>query len=335
MSELLSAEELNNLLTAVNEGDVPEGEGDAADGREIRPYDFGSKSRLSRDQLRAIERLHEEAAQALSSALGDLLRTPVEANVAGSDFVAYGAFNSALPVPVCLQLFRVEPPGRRGLLTVDISLALGIVDRLLGGQGEALDQPRPLTAVEQALLAKPIAAVLETLAGAWSNLTSVSFQPEAMAMDPREVQFLGVRDMVLQVTFAVGGDTCVGDIGFCLPAAVVDRLVPRERARLAAAFEEEQQAEAEATDVLRRAIGAAPLRVAVELGRARISALDLMNLQPGHVVRLDSRVGQPLAVTVEGRHRFTGQPGLVGKRLGVQLTRVPQPPRKGNQTHDE
>ena len=325
MKELLSADELNNLLTAVSEGQVATAPA-AVPGRrrQVQPYDFRRSDRLSREQLRAIQDLHRGVAGAISCILSDLLHAPVDVNVMATEITTYAAFNAAAPDPACLQAFHTRPGGHRGLLTLEIPLASRLIDRLLGGQGEALAQHRSLTELEKAVITPLLHTLLGKFAAAWSAHTRVEFAPGEVAMSPRDVQILGGPEIVLQVSLAVAGEACVGDLSLCLPFAAVRELIPRGCAA------EPDDTPAEARELLARAVGAAPVRVAVELGRAQISVLELLNLRPGHVVRLDSRFGRPLAVTVEGSPQLAGQPGLVGARRGIRITDTPSTNQQGS-----
>ena len=339
MNELLSADELGDLLEAVSGGDAPAAPtGESARERSIQPLDFRKPGRLSREQLRTLQQLHDAAAIALSSVLSDVLSAPVEVSLVAVEAVTFGAFNNALPTPVCIQTLRAgvrdaQSPSKggdhRGLFCLDIPLAFGIVERLLGGRGQALEQSRPLTDIEQAVISGPLEALLARVAGAWRAIAPLELTPDALEMSPKAAQILGGREVVLQVIFAVGGDACVGDLSFCLPLALVEQLLPRDDPDLGAALEG-RTAEPVALDAMRRAVGAAPVRVAAELARTEVSVLELLSLRPGHVIRLDKAVGDPLDVTVERTPHLAGRPGLVGHKLGIQIAHPHPQARKGS-----
>jgi len=326
MQELLTAEELSSLLTAVSEGQVASaGPGHPARERHIQSYDFRRSERLTRDQVRALQHIHRHAAIAISGALSDLLRAPVEASLIGFEPIPYGTLNAALPNPTGLQIVRIRPADRPALLTLDLPLALAMVDRILGGQGRSIARARLLTALEQALVAAPIRTILERLAAAWAPLARVEFQPEALRMDPKVVQVFAVQETLLRFQFAVGGEACVGDVAFCLPLAYIDQILPRDNTDFSTLFGPKEGKDT-SPEVVQRALGAAPVRVAIELGRTHVSVLDLLNLRPGHVVRLERTLDEPLDGTVEGKPYFAARPGLLGKRLGVQIVRPPALP---------
>ena len=345
MKELLSADELSDLLTAVGEGDAPAAPAGSGVERRVQSIDFRKPSRLSRDQLRALQQLHDAAAVALSSALSDILHAPVEVSLVAVEAVTYGTFNSALPTPACIQTFcaraaerrggsegpGAEPVEGRGLLAMDIPLAFGIIERLLGGRGQALEQPRPLTDIEQAVVTAPLLSITERLAAAWGAVARVELRPEALEMSPKAAQIHAVQEVVVQIIFALGGEVCVGDLNVCLPLSFVEQLLPRAAPDLAAVLEE-RTTRADGDEAMRRAVSAAPVRVAAELGRARLSVLDLLDLQPGYVVRLDRCVDDPLTVTVERTPHLVGRPGLVGQKLGLRITDVAPQALKGATT---
>lgn len=66
-----------------------------------------------------------------------------------------------------------------------------------------------------------------------------------------------------------------------------------------------------------------PLRVTVELGRARLSVKDLLRLSGGSLVELDRGSGEPLTVYINGEPFAYGEAVLVNKeRFGVRLTAI-------------
>jgi flagellar motor switch protein FliM len=65
-----------------------------------------------------------------------------------------------------------------------------------------------------------------------------------------------------------------------------------------------------------------PLDLKVELGGARIPLRQLLRLQPGDVVPLSTRIGDPAILPVHGRPKFQGLIGRIGNRLAFQVADV-------------
>ena len=68
-----------------------------------------------------------------------------------------------------------------------------------------------------------------------------------------------------------------------------------------------------------------PLDLSVELGRARMSIQDLLNLSPGSVIELDKIAGEPLDFMVNGRLVARGEAVVVNDKFGVRITDIVSP----------
>jgi flagellar motor switch protein FliN/FliY len=68
-----------------------------------------------------------------------------------------------------------------------------------------------------------------------------------------------------------------------------------------------------------------PLELSVELGRARMSIQDLLNLSPGSVIELDKVAGEPLDFMVNGRLVARGEAVVVNDKFGVRITDIVSP----------
>jgi len=62
--------------------------------------------------------------------------------------------------------------------------------------------------------------------------------------------------------------------------------------------------------------------LALEVGRARMSVRDLLQLAPGAVVELDRLAGEPLDVLVNGVRVARGEVVVVNEKFGIRLTDV-------------
>jgi flagellar motor switch protein FliN len=65
-----------------------------------------------------------------------------------------------------------------------------------------------------------------------------------------------------------------------------------------------------------------PLRISVELGRAKILVQDLLKLHKGSVLELNKLAGEPLEVLVNDRILAKGEVIVVNEKFGVRLTDI-------------
>lgn len=74
-----------------------------------------------------------------------------------------------------------------------------------------------------------------------------------------------------------------------------------------------------------------PLRVTVELGRARMVVSELLNLSQGSVIELSKLAGEPLEVLVNDKLVARGEAVVVNEKFGVRLTDIISPTERVNQ----
>ena len=315
MADILSNNELDDLLAAVDAGPQTDGQ---ADDRKVSSYDFRRPSRLTRDHVHVLQPLNRSVAEGLSGQLSELLRVSVEVNAIGIDALPYSNFISSLPGTVCLNIFSLGDMDEKGLLTMDVPLALAIVDRLLGGTGTALDDIRPLTELEEKVIDLPISITLQRLTQQWSAVAEADFKFEERRMDPKMLQIAPASEVVLRIIFAVGGQIGSGEMIFAVPFSAIDKMMPRElmKERFRRAPKESTESETEGLSLHLRA---APVHLTAVLGETNLTLKQLAELRVNQVLPLTRRVTTPLDLLVQGVPKFKVRPGRVGRILSVQV----------------
>ncbi len=68
-----------------------------------------------------------------------------------------------------------------------------------------------------------------------------------------------------------------------------------------------------------------PLRISVELGRARMRVQDLLELGQGSVIDLDRLAGEPVDILVNGRPLAMGEVVVSNDRYAVRVLSINNP----------
>jgi len=320
MPDILSNDELSDLLAAVDENDGAEKEATFGN-KSVALYDFRRPSRLSRAQVRQLQRLYESALEGLTGALSEGVRAPIEANVLSVKALNYGSFANLLPVPTYVNIFKIEPLGGRGLLTIDIPFCLALVDRLLGGHGHAVEKPRHLTTIELAVLEWPVRLILEQLQRCWHCQPQVTFASDTRRMDLSFSQVMHTSETMLRVSFALGGEIGTGEAHFCVPFSVLEQVMAFDRLRnesLGSASGRTEQ------DTLRARENISKVKIAVsaELGSASLTLRELVGLKPGQIVKLNTKANKPIPIQVGRKVKFLAAPGLNANALAARITGI-------------
>jgi flagellar motor switch protein FliN/FliY len=67
------------------------------------------------------------------------------------------------------------------------------------------------------------------------------------------------------------------------------------------------------------------LAVTIEVGRARMSIQDLLQLGQGSVIELQKLAGEPLDIFINGKRVATGEAVIVNEKFGVRLKEIIEP----------
>ncbi|HEX9081767.1 MAG TPA: FliM/FliN family flagellar motor switch protein [Holophagaceae bacterium] len=71
-----------------------------------------------------------------------------------------------------------------------------------------------------------------------------------------------------------------------------------------------------------------PLKLEIQLGQARMTIRELLDLEPGSLVELKKSAGEPLDVLCKDRVLLHGEVTVLEDTLGLRVTEIVDPDRK-------
>lgn len=71
-----------------------------------------------------------------------------------------------------------------------------------------------------------------------------------------------------------------------------------------------------------------PLRLEIQLGQARLTIRELLDLESGSLVELKKSAGEPMDVLCKGRVLLRGEVTVLEDSLGLRVTEIVDPERK-------
>ena len=328
MNEILSNEEIDTLLQMFrSEGAAIEAEQEtrpvfgspAPDptGRVVSPIDLLKPNRLGREQLRGLERYFESAGQLLSATIGDKLRLDTRCDCVAVEQLRFGSWLEELPGPVAIYVVQLEPFRLPVLFTASTSLLYGAVDRILGGSGKVTKVPKDFTQAEHTVAEALVGPCLDRICESLAEVVKLKWSFVNRFCNPSMAQILPSQDVVLSIYFQAIGDFLLGDLRLVIPFVSLEPLLDRFGRDQVSRLEPGAMRDSVATTVR-----SMPIDLAVQLGGASIRLRQLMELQPGDVIPLATRVGSPAVVPGMGKPKFTAHVGRIGNRFGVQVADV-------------
>ena len=336
MADVLDQSEVDALLNAVAGGDM--GGEAGADGSigtlgetkedkraEIHTYDFKRPERVSKDQMLALEGLHERFARNFGAALSAYLRTIIEVKVRSTEQLTYAEFTYSLPTPTSFSLLSTSPLEGQVCLEISPLIVYPIIDRMLGGSNAELYIPqRPLTQIEQRLANRIIERALEGLAEAWSNIAAITFEVVQSESNPQLVQIVAPNEVVVVIGFEIKMGNRSGSMSLCIPFNVIEPVI-HELTTQDWSSQQKQGKREDCRSSLMENVSEAPLKARAYLGQTTIKVSDLVSLEVGDVLKTNKEVTHDLIMQFEGNSKFAGKIGQFRGNRAFRVVRLARP----------
>ncbi len=320
MAEVLSQDEIDQLLTAISAGEINTEEvQQPTDQRKIKIYDFKRPDKFSKDQIRTVSIMHETFARLTTTSLSAQLRSLVHVHVASVDQLTYEEFIRSIPNPTTLAVIDMDPLKGSAVLEIDPAITFSIIDRLFGGQGEGTKFSRDLTDIEQSVMEGIIVRVLGNLRESWSTVIDLRPRLGGIETNPQFAQIVPPSEMVVLVTL----ETKVGDVegmmNLCIPYLTIEPII----SKLSAQYwysSVRRGTTTENLNILRERLATVAVTMIAEVGNMELSVRDVLALRIGDIIRLDNTgVDSLMVLKIGDRKKFLCRPGVVGSKLAAQV----------------
>jgi flagellar motor switch protein FliM len=324
MADVLDQAEVDALLSAVDSGASEAGEPEVftrsrAKQQEVRTYDFKRPERVSKDQMRSLEAIHEGFARNFGASLSAFLRTIVEVRVATIEQLTYSEFIHSLPNPTCFNLLNAPPLEGQVCLEISPLIIYPIIDRLLGGSNAELFIPqRALTLIEWRLVERITSRAVTMLSEVWSNLTEVQFNLAETESNPHLVQIVAPNEVVVVIGLELKMGNRAGTMTLCLPFNVIEPVMSKLATQSWLAYQR-KAASAEQKQQLVNSLKTAKVGIRAFLAESTMTVDELLKLKPGDIIQTTKPAEGEATLQVKDRSKFAGK---LYQYKGVRAFRV-------------
>ena len=285
----------------------------AAKQRIVHGCNFRSAGRLSNEDARALNAIHETFALHLGGALDSYIGTGVEVKLETLDQLSVREHINSIP-----PLSYVAPFSANALLVeFDIDLVLPIIELLMGGTGKAAGDARDLSEIEEEVMQDVISVVVQRAQAIW-RIPDLAFVAGARMKPALMHQSFAPNEKVTVLKFSVSISEISGSFKLVLSADLVNALMTQIK-------QEQPQKKARVWSFpmppLRERILDCEFEVSSELPGLRVAVRDLIALRAGSVLKLRAPIRNPGMLTAGGRPMFEAVPVRNGSQRAAQLGR--------------
>jgi flagellar motor switch protein FliM len=333
MADVLSQSEVETLLSALDPGSSdsqPSGGSRHRDGgidAQVSLYDFKRPERVSKEQMRAFQALHDGFSREFGATLSGMLRTIVEVKLISVDQLTYSEFVFSLENPTCFNL--LWSAGLEGSIILDLnpSIIFPMFDRLLGGgRTQHTHYPsRPLTGIELKLLTRITDQAISGLEKSWAKLCALDLSVTQVESNPQLIQIVPPNEVIVLISFEVTMGDVRGIMNLCMPFNTIEPLSGKLSSDTWSSYTKRAVDPSQQLN-LESGIKQAKVEMIVQLAATKLTSAELRGLGVGDVIMTEQPVGGGLSVYVEGRPMFFGSPGAYKGHKAVQIGRpIPRP----------
>ena len=330
MSKPLSQEEIDVLLGEAEPEDGQSAERDSAAGsdaelqKEAQPYNFKRPRLFSQAQKRVLNHVHESFARDLSVYLSAQLRTIVDISLTSVDQVLYSEFVMSSAPPSALYVLKEPDLEHKSIFEIDPRLVIYTIEKLMGGDGEFMDEAREVSPIEQRIMSRVMKRAYRELEGAWEKAYELSVEEEAFESNAEFVQIIPAAEPALVASFDVRIYDEPSFINICYPYLMLEKMlgqsgmeqwISSSTTPAAPEVQERYEETLRETDVT----------LSAELGRTTLPISELTKLEEGDVIPLDTDTDDSVQVYVNGEPKFEAAAGRSGRQRALRITSVESP----------
>lgn len=316
MTETLQQAEVDALVSAISKQDAPEPQKPTA----FATYDFKRPERVSKDQMRSLENLHEVFARNVGGALSGYLRSVVEVKLSSIVQLTYAEFTANLPTPTCFALIQAPPLEGQVILEINPSIIFPVVDRLLGGgRGVTSIPDRPLTDIEQKIVGKITELMLSQLKNIWSRIKEIDFTLQEIESNPQYRQIVPPNEVAVLISFEIAMGESRGMMNLCIPFTTIEPIMPSFALENIYNFMRRRTGGTEGRAIA-AALSDSQIEMVVHLAETQITVSDLVRLAPGDIIQTTKPASSPLLITIEGRPKFKAKACTISNKKAVKVS---------------
>lgn len=287
---------------------------------DIRLYDFKRSEKFSIENLKHLIQVSEEFCKTSNMQITyETKNKTFKMGLDRSSQVSYGELIEKIDSNSLVVEYNICPVVENLTLFIDKSVALSLVDLLLGGNGVIEDLRRELTNIDLELIKYLIQNLLKRI--------YIPYEYESISIVniyTNSVQYQGLsnKDIVFNSFIKVNLENeAIGDMVICMPyknlGHIVNSLMYKEIDEICC----DRDIDIETNEIF-NSVKNVKVDVCAILGSTNISINDLINLESGDVVLLNQKINDEIKLSVGDEFIYKAKPGLIGMKKGVEISDI-------------
>lgn len=319
MAEILSQNQIDELLSELANETVDKEKTEIVE-HNIKNYDFKSPKKMSREQNKALSNITDVLGRHLASYFAGVMRNFCEVTVASIEEHPYYEYNNSLPDALMTGVIDIESINATILLDFSNIITFTLVEKMLGGSTESTIIPeREFSEIEIALMERVYKRLSYFIHETLTNISNPNVTLRHIETNTRFIKAIRIEEVVEVIVYNVSVGSIKGTITICIPYTYIDALTATGNDN--SMKSEINVVSEEVRNAMLAELSGSYVDVSGVIGTAKLTLQDVMNLQPGDVIKLEQKVGSLVLMTVNNNKWFWGEPGIKKSQKAIRFSK--------------
>jgi flagellar motor switch protein FliM len=326
MAQVLSQDEVDALLNAVNDDDTAD-EIESADiddfdedeeEENIQPYDLTNQDRVIRGRMPILEIIYERFIRSFRVSLSNSLRKISTISMISTDLLKFGEFVNTLPIPSCMCILRFNELRGPALMVFESKLAYAIIDSYFGGTDRPFTkiEGKEFTSIELSFMKKVMDMAIADLEEAWAPVHRIDATYLRTEINPQFVGVVPPSDVIIATTLEVEFESASGTIMVVVPYSTIEPI----KQKLSSSFQtDNEMADTIWTTSMNKHVKNANAELIAKLGVTTMTVGDLVNLEIGDIIPLNQEASGEISLSIGAVEKFKC---LIGNYKGSRAVQI-------------
>ncbi len=323
MKDVLDQSQIDALFNDILGGKVELEKSVPGKQKKVTDYDFRIPKKVTKDQWRTLLSVFEIYSRHLSSYLTGTLRTYSQVEVSSIEETKYYEYANSLSETAMLGILNFNPIEGSVIMEFSKDLAFITIDKLLGGTGNSgIVADREYSDIEIALLERMYRNIIPFLRDAWTNVVDINPEFERFETKNGVSRMMHLNDIVVIIVLNVKVRNVTGSVTICIPYDSLDSINDKLSVRYRVNERAKNALDAKTTkQSIFSQMNKSGVDVTAVLGETTVYLRDLLNLEPGDVIRLNRKQQDLAKLTINNKTWFYGRLGVLNNIKAVEIVK--------------
>jgi flagellar motor switch protein FliM len=282
----------------------------------VEKYDFSNPVCLAEKELRQIKMRYEKLLNYVSARLSMFFKIDFGLSLQNLQTMQYGKFVSSLSNPTHTTLLNIAPLKGVGILDINTRLAISMVNRILGGKLENINEERYLTEIEISLINDIVSIIMDEWIKQFPEYQNLETHIIGHENNPRFLQTASSNTIMIVLSAQATFGECIQSIQLALPHSTLEPIVKKiqeTNKQYAITNTEEKNTQwIPAYDHIK-------LPLFAEWDISSVQLKDILSLRPGDILEMPHNSVTQTVLRLKNRRQFIGEIGLEKEKIAFKV----------------